>query len=210
MRHFAILEARGLLLFHRSGGARFAGVADAEYLHSHLTACDNVQDFVRGRTFPSFPLPIPIGLHSPEYSLRDLGLRRGCLFDFDQLGPISFLALNRAGCRGHGRRICGHPPSPVTGAHSRGDPPCYGRCQNDAHGNNDRNPEAGVSIQRGPCKHENDARTEQNAVCHQIDQRGDLCACRGFPCHRQPFRFHLSELNDNSPAAQWFQAVRGS
>jgi hypothetical protein len=22
-------------------------------------------------------LPIPIGLHSPEYSLRDLGLRRG-------------------------------------------------------------------------------------------------------------------------------------
>ena len=39
MRHFAILEARGLLLLHQSGGARFAGVADAECLHSHLTAC---------------------------------------------------------------------------------------------------------------------------------------------------------------------------
>jgi hypothetical protein len=31
-----------------------------------------------------------------------------------------------------------------------------------------------------------------------------LCACRGFPCHRQPFRFHLSVVNGNSPAAQWF------
>ena len=113
--------------------------------------------------------------------------------------------LKRAGCGAHSRRvICGYPSSPVTGAHSRGDPPCYGRCQNEARGNNDRNPEAGVSIQRGPCQHENDARPEQNAICHQIDQRGDLCACRGFPCHRQPFRFHLSVANGNSPAAQWF------
>lgn len=108
------------------------------------------------------------------------------------------------------RMICGHPPSPITGAHSRGDPPGDGRRQNEACRNNCRNPEAGVSAQRRPRQHNNDAYTEQNAICHQIDQYGNLRTCRGFPSHRQPFPSGVFSLwrNSKSCPAQWFQNVR--
>ena len=80
------------------------------------------------------------------------------------------------------------------GAQSRGDPPRDGRCQNEAHPNDYRNPEAGVSAQHGQCQHKNKTCTKQNGVYHRIDQYGNSHASYGFPCHRQPFRLHLSAV----------------
>ena len=65
-----------------------------------------------------------------------------------------------------------------------------------------------MSAQHGQCQHKNKTCTEQNGVYHRIDQYGNSHACHGFPCHRQPFRFHLSvvtQVGAHIPADQFTQ-----